>query len=177
MSGLTDALAALSGETRRVLAHALVLALEGRGTFRSGGSDGSAEESRPAAGLMASGGTAEKSEVPGETDVPGKTGRAGKSTAEAVKRRLEGEPVPLMERLISPGGGASNRSVRTVYGADGNSVTLRREVPLSAPAAVEDALPGAASSPMAADPMRQMREISDFFRQDSRRYDPGFTRY
>jgi len=115
--------------------------------------------------------------VPGETDVPGKTGRAGKSTAEAVKRRLEGEPVPLMERLISPGGGASNRSVRTVYGADGNSVTLRREVPLSAHAAVEDALPGAASSPMAADPMRQMREISDFFRQDSRRYDPGFTRY
>lgn len=82
-----------------------------------------------------------------------------------------------MERLISPGGGVSGAGVRTVYGADGSSVTLRREVLPSASGVAEDALPGAASSPMAADPMRQMREISDFFRQDSRRYDPGFTRY
>lgn len=59
----------------------------------------------------------------------------------------------------------------------GAYMTLRRKVPeLSAPAEAEQS--GIRWDRDAAKTgVRQMREISDWFRRDSRRYDPGYTRY
>lgn len=177
MSGLGDALSALSEETRRMLAHKLVLALEGRGSARPFFGEILAEEG-------AREWNAEKSEMPEEqrgglTEM-GET-KAGRRAMEAAasggKPTVEWETSADVERSAPGGVPMPGTGVRTVYGADGHSVTLRRTVLPALDPRAEALPPETREQALSEDPLRRMREISDFFRQDSRRYDPGFTRY
>lgn len=178
MSGLGDALSALSEEMRRTLAHELVLTLEGRSAARRVFSYTAAE--KETAGEW----NADTSEMPeeqrGGLTETGKTkeGRRAMETAALGGRStVEREALAAVERSVPGDVPMSSMGVRTVYGADGHSVTLRRTVLPALDPRAEALPPETREQALSEDPLRHMREISDFFRQDSRRYDPGFTRY
>ncbi len=167
MSELTAVIAGLSQDDRRQLAHGLVLALSGA-----------------AGGRRASGETAPVSDVIRETAAPEEPAAAQSGGFQAGDRkqggswtRPEDRDVQPPERRVQPELPARQKSSRVSveYGPDGKRVSLRRDMAAAAGDDRETAAPGGDTA--FGDPAGQLRELSEWFRQDSRRYDPGFTRY
>lgn len=175
MRDVSAALAALSETARLALAHALVLALEGK-TAETAEPREIGKDLRRASPALVQGGEA----VPAaETDgaASGKSPALPVETA-LLRRRAAGEPgsrlyggaaPSAVEIAPKPGPG-----VTVTYGSEGKAVTLRREPGGVSPEATEQT-PGIARAPV--EEGEKMREISRYFCRDSRRYDPGFTRY
>ena len=165
MTELQSALQSLSGEAKRQLAHSLLLALEGR------------TEARPARDTAPELSPISRQTAGAEISAP-ETGMGSPDSARTVLRKKEAPwlhgaaPDLRTEEHPAPGASAGASAPST----EGDSLrpsstpfaVLRRE-PTSF-----DSLPPESTEP---DPVGQIRRLSDYLRQDSRRYDPGFTRY
>lgn len=178
MSDLKAALAALSGEARQELAHQLLLALEGRDAPASRTVETVPEDVRGTSSGRA--GEIERNTEDLSSPAQAKPQSARTRWAEAHRGGVQTRPYE--ERPTSVGSTAhgkeatpSRSHITAVYGPGGKTVTLRRDVEASAAQTPETAAQAAAAAPL--DTHRQLRDISEYFRQDSRRYDPGFTRY
>lgn len=167
MSALHEELQALSDDARRALAHALVLTLDGR---RSGNRTVSAEDAGERAMPAPDVGPAEAAFAAArarEGQAKAADGRAG---------RISGGEAAGSAETAGPAEDSGQTAVQKLYGDGGRVVTLRREVPTAVGGTEEGADTSSGAAP-AEDRVQRLRELSEYFRQDSRRYDPGFTRY
>lgn len=165
MSGLSSTVAALDEAARQRLAHSLVLALEGRSGPKA------APDTPPAANPVPE--TLEKTDARAAERA---AREAPPETADGRKVRPGGGDLPVSAGQTAAAEPSAQSRVTAEYGPEGRLRVLRRD--MTAERSEPEPRPGEASeAPQVFDPMGRMREISEFFRQDSRRYDPGFTRY
>ncbi len=165
MTELQSALQALSGDAKRQLAHSLLLALEGRTGDRP------ALDADPVSSPKFRQTVGAADESPGKSmgsPDPARTIRAKGETpgidGAAPDVRTRERPAPG----VYAGTSAPSTEGDSLRQSSAPFAVLRRDPPGF------DSLPTESTEP---DPVRQIRRLSDYLRQDSRRYDPGFTRY
>lgn len=169
MSGMRAFMETLSAPERKRLAHELVLALDG-------GVPAHRSASRETTGDLPASFTMQAEDgVPVPAAAPmapaGPRPRTG-----GPEVRVPDETAPSAERSVQAGDAfpPQGRGITVTYGADGKAVRMRREP--GGPAA-EKTEPETQTLPDAVEEEQRMRDISRYFCRDSRRYDPGFTRY
>lgn len=169
MNELQIVLQGISEEDRQTLAHELLTVLEGRRTASADGrerdpGEDQALKSRDTFEPMNIG-TSEKPS-PAESGIERKRG-----TEWAQQIEEPGDSRLLPEKTEQ----RSHTAVRS--GEEARFTVLRRTVPGTKTMAETELHPSFAEENSQLTAYRQMREISEYFRQDSRRYDAGFTRY
>jgi len=182
MTDLLTTLAALSDETRRALAHALVLEIEHRSEPARTGRERDDVPSDPIrtdfAAVGAGSKPARSPTTDAETDMlrPRPYTHAGE--AAGSPRLSYSAPLSDAHRTSSAAVGAGSKPARSPT-TDVETGGLRtRPYPRAiTPAGSPTQAALTAVQPTPTDPAASLRDISDYFRQDSRRYDPGFTRY
>lgn len=99
--------------------------------------------------------------------------------AEELKKQPVWEPTKRPEPVRSGNGELDvPQTVETTFGENGAYVTYRRKVPaVDSPVTENTGFARHFQKETGEDRQRQMRTISDWFRRDSRRYDPGYPRY
>lgn len=169
MNELQLVLQSLSEKDRQVLAHELLAALEGRRTAAADGYEEVSEEAQP----LQYGETRNvKSADTLGAEYPSEPAADWKRGAEQERKITE----PGYSRLPVEMEGKRLWPAETP-GESGRVMTLLREVPAMQETQgiqIRSSLSEASGRP---DEYCRMREISEYFHQDSRRYDAGFTRY
>lgn len=169
MSGMRAFMETLSAPERKRLAHELVLALDGEVPAHRSDSRETAGDLPAASSMPAEDGVPVPAATPMVPAGPrprtgGPEARAPDETASSAERSVQaGEAFP-----------PQGRGITVTYGAGGKTVRMRREP--GGPAA-EKTEPETQTVPDAVEEEQRMRDISRYFCRDSRRYDPGFTRY
>lgn len=169
MNELQIVLHSLSEEDRQTLAHELLAVLEGRIEGASDEREKASEEdralkNRETFALM----TVGTSEGP----------HSAESIVERKQRadRVQQIQEPENSRLL-PEETEQRLWAAARFGEEERFTVLRRGVPKTEKAQEIEFRSSLSEESSQLTAYRQMREISEYFRQDSRRYDAGFTRY
>lgn len=169
MNELQIVLQGISEEDRQTLAHELLAVLEGRRTASADGGGRDPEEDQ----ALEHRDTFEPVNVgTSEEPSPAESGIERKAGAEwAQQIEKPGDSRLLPEKTEQ----RSRTAVRS--GEEARFTVLRRTDPKTKTVGEAEISPSLGEEDRQLNAYRQMREISEYFRQDSRRYDAGFTRY